>query len=314
MQATADPPDGSGRSFGQTDDGGRYELEGMSDGQYLVTVSGQGVSYRKDFEVSGDTNGDIALPAAALSGTVTDSGDGQPIANATVQAETGQEAQAFSVKRATTDSNGFYSVSDLDPGSYRVTARMNGYRMKTQAAGVGSDPAEVDFSLDKGSGAQIRVTDGATGMPLGGVAALVFSADGMIAFQGSVALDSTGTGEIASLAPGRYAIYLFSGGYAPRSLPAVDVPSDPIPVSMTPGGSVQVRSPAAVTGRILDASGAPYLLSAFRLDGVLTATPPVAVWQHLAPGAYTFSVSSPDGDKPYPFSVAEGQTTQLVLR
>jgi len=83
---------------------------------------------------------------------------------------------------------------------------------------------------------------------------------------------------------------------------------------MTPGGSVEARSAAGVTGRILDATGAPYLLNAFRLDGVVTAMPPVTAWQHLAHVSYPCADLSADGNRPYPFTVSEGQTTQLVIK
>jgi hypothetical protein len=313
--ANPDPPDGSGRYSGQTDASGQYALEGMNDGDYQVSVLGAGISYRRVFTVSGDTSGDMALPATTISGTVADASSGEPIEGATVQAETGQETQAQAVKRAVTDSNGVYTIADVDPGSYQVTARQSGYRMKTQVVTVETDPATLDFRLDKGSGLSIRVADGLTGMPLGGVAALAFASNGSIAFQGTVALDSSGTGEIPSLAPGRYAIYVFSGGYAPRAIPSVDAPSPaPVAVAMTPGGSVEARSAAGVTGRILDPTGAPYLLSAFRLDGVVSATPPVTVWQHLAPGSYTFVDLSAQPNQSYPFTVAEGQTTQLQIK
>jgi len=244
-----------------------------------------------------------------------DASSGQPIESATVQAETGQETQSQAVKRAVTDSNGAYTISDLDPGSYQVTARQSGYRMLTQTANVGSDPAELDFQLQKGSGALIQVSDGLTGMPLGGVNVLAFGPGGSVAYQGTVALDATGVGEIPSLAPGQYSIYVFSSGYAPRSAANVNVPvSAPVPVTMTPGGSVQARPTAGITGRIVDGTGAPYLLNAFRLDGVVTAMPPVTVWQHLAPGSYTFFVLSGEASQQYPFSVVEGQTTQLVIK
>ncbi|MGE5277313.1 MAG: carboxypeptidase regulatory-like domain-containing protein [Acidobacteriota bacterium] len=313
--AMPDPPDGSGRYSGQTDANGEYALEGLNDGGYQVSVLGAGVSYRKLFTVSGATDGDIALPAATISGTVTDASSGEPIESATVQAETGQETQAQAVKRAVTDSSGAYAIADVDPGSYQVTARQSGYRMKTRSVAVETDPAMLDFRLEKGSGLSIRVADGLTGMPLGGVAALAFASNGSVAFQGTVALDSSGTGEIPSLAPGRYAVYVFSGGYAPRSIPSVDAPSPaPVPVAMTPGGSVEARSASGVTGRILDPAGAPYLLSAFRLDGVVTATPPVTVWQHLAPGSYTFVDLSAQPNQSYLFTVSEGQTTRLEIR
>ncbi len=316
--AMPDPPTGAGRATAQTNDGGHYDIEGLGDGTYEVSVSSitsQGVSYRKVFEVSGDTTGDIELPGAVLSGVVTDAATGMPLESAEVQAETGEETQSFAVKRTSTDSTGAFSIIDVDPGSYRVTARKAGYRLKTQTATVGSDTATLDFALTKGSGLPIRVGDGQTGIPLAGVQALAIAADGTVAFQGRVSLDAGGSGEVPSLADGRYALYFFSDGYASRSLPAVDVPQpSPVSIAMTPGGTVEARGAVAVTGRIVDASGATYLLSPYRLDGVATVTLPVTVWQHLAPGSYTFVVTSGGGGAPYPFTVAEGQTTQLVIK
>jgi protocatechuate 3,4-dioxygenase beta subunit len=316
--AVTDPPTGAGRATAQTNDGGHYEIEGLGDGTYEVSVSSiisQGVSYRKVVEVSGDTTGDIELPAAVLSGVVTDASTGMPLEGAEVQSETGEETQSFAVKRTGTDSTGAYSIIDVDPGTYRVTARKSAYRLKTQTATVGTDAATLDFALTKGSGLSIRVGDGQTGIPLAGVQALAIASDGTVAFQGRVSLDAGGAGEVPSLADGRYAIYFFSDGYAPRSLPAVDVPQPaPVSIAMTPGGTVEARGAVAATGRIVDASGATYLLNAYRLDGIATVTPPVTVWQHLAPGSYTFVVTSRGGSAPYPFTVAEGQTTQLRIK
>jgi len=141
----------------------------------------------------------------------------------------------------------------------------------------------------------------------------VYAAGGSIAYQGSVTLDPTGLGQIPSLPPGRYAVYLFSSGYAPHALPNVTVPSPTVPVSLTPGGRVEARSSAAAVGRIVDGTGATVLLSPARLDGGVTVAPPVSVWQHVPPGSYTFVVPAGSSPASYPFTVTEGQTTQLAL-
>ncbi|HXM79060.1 MAG TPA: carboxypeptidase regulatory-like domain-containing protein, partial [Thermoanaerobaculia bacterium] len=315
VTANADPPQPSGgRANAQTDDDGRYALEGLKDGTYQLLVNGQGVSYRKTVAVSGDTTADVPIPAATITGTVTEEGSGDPIEGATIQADTGKETQTFAMKSATTDSSGRYEIDGVDTGRYQVTARKAGYRLKTQTADVGSDPAQANFTLAKGAGISIRVADGLTGMPLHGVTALAFGGDGGVAFNGTVTLDSTGKGEISSLGPGRYSIYLFSDGYAPRGLAAVDAPSPGVSVSMTPGGRVEAHSDAVVAGRVLDASGAVYLLSPWRLDGRVTVSPPAATWEHFGPGSYTLVVAGPGGQRSYPFTVAEGQTTRLEVK
>jgi hypothetical protein len=313
--AMPDPPrPNAGRASGQTDDNGSYDLEGLDDGNYQVTLTGQGVTYRREFAVSGDTSGDIALPSISVTGTVTESGSGIPLDGVTVAAQTGQETQAFAIKRGTSDSSGHYFIDDVDPGSYQLTARKADYQQKSQSVTVGTDNAQADFALDRGTGMGIQASDGLTGLPLRGISVLAYGAGGTVAFSGTVSLDSSGRGEIASLGPGVYALYVFSGGYSPRSFPSVQVPSPTVGVALTPGGRVEVRPLVPVTGRIVDASGAVYLLSPFRLDGTVHPSPPVTVWDNFTPGSYQLLVAGTDGGKSYPFSVLEGRTTTVEVK
>ncbi|HSB37109.1 MAG TPA: carboxypeptidase regulatory-like domain-containing protein, partial [Thermoanaerobaculia bacterium] len=315
VNALPDPPrPNAGRSSGQTDDSGSYALEGLDDGNYTVTVNGQGVSYRREFAVSGDTSGDILLPAISVTGTVTESGSGVPLEGVTVQAQTGNETQAFAMKQGVTDSSGHYFIDDVDPGSYQLTARKAEYQMKTQSLTVGSDSAQSDFALSRGTGVGIQANDGLTGLPLRGVSVIAFGAGGSIAFNGTISLDSSGRGDVGSLGPGAYALYVFSNGYSPRSFPSVMVPSATLGVALTPGGSVEVRPTVQVAGRILDSSGSIYLLGPFRLDATVHPAPPVTVWNNFAPGSYQLVVTGSDGEVSYPFTVAEGRTTTLVVK
>src|SRR4029077_7456680 len=125
-----------------------------------------------------------------------------------------------------------------------------------------------DLAMDRGTGLSIRANDGLTGLPLRGVSVIAY-AGSAVAFSGSVSLDSTGKGDISSLAPGVYAFYIFSNGYSPRSFPTVQVPTSLLPAVLTPGGRVEVRPIVPVSGRIVDASGAAYLLGPYRLDGLV---------------------------------------------
>ncbi|HEV2063761.1 MAG TPA: carboxypeptidase regulatory-like domain-containing protein, partial [Thermoanaerobaculia bacterium] len=315
VSAVPEQAGGQGQRFsGQTDENGSYSLDGMTDGTYQVSVNGQGANYRKAFAVSGDTSGDVVLPGVTISGSVIDTTTSQPIEGASVQAEVGNETQVPSIKRTLTDSNGSYSIDDVDPGNYQVSAKKSGYQMKTQTLSVSSDTAQLDFTLQPGAGVQIRVVDGQTGLPLKAINALAFAANGTVASQGPVSLDATGTGEIPSLTQGRYSIYVFSDGYAPRSFAAVDVPAPLVTIVMTPGGRVDVRTAVAFSGRIVDASGAPYLLGAFSLTGRVSPSPPITSWQHVAPGSYNLMVQTSGAEKAYPFTVLEGQITTVVVQ
>jgi hypothetical protein len=87
-----------------------------------------------------------------------------------------------------------------------------------------------------------------------------------------------------------------------------------LPVFLTPGGRVEVRPIVPVSGRIVDASGAAYLLSPYRLDGGVNPAPPVTVWNNFTPGSYQLFVTGGSGEAAYPFTVSEGQTTTLVVK
>jgi hypothetical protein len=195
-----------------------------------------------------------------------------------------------------------------------MNARKAGYQSKTQTVNVAGDSAQADLAMDRGTGLSIRANDGLTGLPLRGVSVVVFGGGGGVAFSGSVSLDSTGKGEITSLAPGVYAFYIFSNGYSPRSFPSVQVPTSILPVVLTPGGRVEVRPIVPVSGRIVDASGAAYLLGPYRLDGRVNPAPPVTVWDNFTPGSYQLFVTGANGEAAYPFTVSEGRTTTLDVK
>ncbi len=224
VTAMPDPPGSTGGARGQTDENGQYALDGLTDGNYQVGLSGQGVSYRKAFAVSGETDGDIVLPAVSISGVVTEAGSNDPIEGASVQAESGRETGPYEIKRAVTDSRGFYSIDDVDAGSYQVTARKASYQLKTQPVSVTGSPAEVNLSLARGAGLAIRAVDGSTGLPLRWLIVLAYGSGGAVAFSGGIPLDAEGKGEIPSLTPGQYSLSLGAEGYARRSF-TVQVPS-----------------------------------------------------------------------------------------
>ncbi|HEV8232674.1 MAG TPA: carboxypeptidase regulatory-like domain-containing protein [Thermoanaerobaculia bacterium] len=313
VSATPDPPTAAGgRASDQTDEAGRYSIEGLSDGNYLVQVSGQGVRHRNSFAVSGDTTADIDVPMITISGVVTDSGSNDPLEGASVQAESGTETGPYAIKRAVTDSRGFYSIESVDLGNYQLTARKEGYQLKAQPVSVSGSPVELNLSLVRGSGLAIRAVDGLSGLPLRWLVVLTYSSSGAVAFSGGVPLDAEGRGEIPSLTPGQYSVSLGSEGYARRSF-TVQIPSGTLAVTLTPGGRVEIRTNVAVTARMVDATGALYV-GLSRRDGIFSLGPPASVLEHIAPGSYRLIVTGPSRESSYPFAVSEGQTTTVELR
>jgi hypothetical protein len=107
-----------------TEGDGRYQLEGLDPGCYLVTAASDGFepAVQVVAAIAGRTaSADFALtllPPGAIVGEVTDADDGQPVGGATV---TVNDVEVF------TDGDGRYQLEALDPGSYTVTVTADGF-------------------------------------------------------------------------------------------------------------------------------------------------------------------------------------------
>jgi len=90
----------------------------------------------------------ITVPGkGALIGKVT-SEEGDAVAGAKITATLNG-----SITSTTTDNNGTYQLTNLDPGSYNVTCECNGYETKTQQINVAANATlPLDFILVKGEG------------------------------------------------------------------------------------------------------------------------------------------------------------------
>jgi uncharacterized surface anchored protein len=145
-----------------TDSNGVYTIQNLTEGNYQVIANAR--NYRtKHYPtpvavVSGQTtaNIDFALVASntppppanpgTISGVVTDSTTGLPIAGAIVVAHN----RRFT-KRAITGADGTYTITNLRAGNYRVSARADGYLCKMYPDPVivigGANTPDINFSL-----------------------------------------------------------------------------------------------------------------------------------------------------------------------
>jgi hypothetical protein len=310
---------GAPGSFGRSDAAGAYRLEGLRDGRYTVSVSPpRGAPRQQSVEVAGEATLDFDLPLAAISGTVVEAGSLVPLAAAEIEVDLGAADGAAGPRfspRIETDSNGRFVVEGLEPGPATLTARRAGFAFEKRTVEAREDGgADVTIELRRGEGLGIRARDGLFGVPLRGLFARATAAGGAVAFEGGIALDSDGRGEVPSLRAGAYILRLDAGGYAPRTL-NVTVPSPTLDVALTPGGTLEIRSGAETLGRpararLLDAAGAPVLKPPFRMDGWVALGAAVTRLEHLAPGGYSLAV---EGGPTKPVTVTEGGTAVVEL-
>lgn len=311
---------GSGRSASaRTDAGGGYRLEGLTQATYNVTaISGTFGRSAKSETVSlaSDQNLDLEFPSARLAGNVVEAGTRQPLADAVIEFAGGASGGPF-LRSMTTDSNGRFSLEDLEPKSYTLTVRKADYLFEKRdytAAESGTDNLSIELTRGEGIGVQAR--DGLYNIPLRGLMVRVLDAQKSPVFTGSISLDSEGRGEIPSLKPGRYSLLADASGYAPAAVDSVSVPSSTLSLALTPGGNVEIHAgpktlaAGSVRARFLSAVGLPYVYSLFAPDGQITLGTPVRRLENFAAGSYVLAVT---GGESKPFRVNEGGTTLIEL-
>ena len=126
-------PDDSRYTWG----GGNYEFVGLAPGQYWIGATDGGVSYfHKEVSFTVVAGQKTVAPdlqmvphdAQGISGTVTSSLSGAPVAGATVEIHRGANAPAGTLERsAPTDAGGAYAFSGLEVGAYTIVVTKTGY-------------------------------------------------------------------------------------------------------------------------------------------------------------------------------------------
>jgi hypothetical protein len=308
---------GGGRNASaRTNAAGSYRLEGLAQGTYDVTVvpPGGGRPQRQTVTVADDTTLDVTIPTARLGGLVVEAGSRQPLADASVQIAAKDAAVPFG-RGATSDSNGRFSLDDLDFIPYLLTVRKPGFEFQTREVSPTDGGEDLVFELVRGDSIGIEVRDLAFGVPVHAAQVRAVDAQGAVAFAGNVTLDSEGRGQIPSLKAGAYAVGVYAAGYAPALL-AASVPAPRIVIALAPGGTLEIHAGPNTLARgtaraqIVTADGQPYPFSFFSSDGRLSLSTPVRRVENLAAGRYLLQI---EGGQPKPFEIQQRAVTVLAL-
>jgi large repetitive protein len=174
---------------------GKYALDSLTPGTASMSVNAKGYTTRTmSITAIADSSSivDVKLVAviySSISGTVTDSATGTPIAGAIVSAalKTG-----FSSKSDTTGADGSFVIDSIGVGAYGLTTSLTRYVTKIDSV-VLSDTARktvaVKLSAIPYFAVSGKVVDSAAGTPLSGVVVLLRGTSG----TASVTLDSVVT-------------------------------------------------------------------------------------------------------------------------
>jgi acid phosphatase len=143
--------------------------------------------------------GPRTIPPGVISGQVTDSSTGAALAGATV---------GYSGGSVTTDGSGNYTLSNVAPGTYTVTASAAGHTSRSSMVSVTSgNTTTLNFQLTPNVPGAItgQVTDSSTGVAIVG-ATVSYSG-------GSTTTDSSGNYTLNNVAPGTYTVTASATGY-----------------------------------------------------------------------------------------------------
>jgi protocatechuate 3,4-dioxygenase beta subunit len=307
----------SGGAPAETDENGAFTLEGLREGTYTIHATASwspGTLARRTARITGNATVDLEVSTARLAGSVADAESGRPLDGVTAEAR--DQDRPLASEATLTDGGGRFTIEGLDPKPYRLVVRKPGYQTETRHV-TASEDADVSFDLRRGDGIAIVARDGILGTPLRAVRASVVDRSGTMLFFAELPLDSDGRGELPPLPAGQYDVRIGAGGYATRTLRRLAVPASTLAVTLTPGGTIEIRlgpELAAMRGakaQLLSADGEPCSPDAFGpADGTFRIADPVQLLGPVSPGRYTLAV---DGGLTRELEVTEGETTVVVL-
>ncbi len=277
-----------------TDSSGNYNITNLSTDNYIVTASKatfqtQALGAMVTAGATTTVNFILMSPTGIITGTVKD-GMMNNIEGASVQVFSGQTF----IASALTDMVGSYTIPDLAPGEYSVTASAGAnYQTASQGATVGTGTTNVDFILQAEPGIITgTVTNEANGTPIPGASILVIY---NFTTVNSALTDANGAYSINNLAPGNYTVIANATDFsiaivgAPVSSNTTTMVNFALkadhgkifgivtgPTGPVPGATIQVRNSFVIVATtITDATGK-------------------YGFPNLAPGTYVVTASAPN--------------------
>ncbi|HET7712799.1 MAG TPA: carboxypeptidase regulatory-like domain-containing protein, partial [Thermoanaerobaculia bacterium] len=207
---------------------GRYEIVGLSSGDYVVVVHAArgGTIWSEKVSVTGDQVLDIDARSLAIRGRVVDDATGAPLPNTSVSAEHA-DRRGFSPP-VYSDSEGRFFI-ELGDGDYVLVAQRDRYATERRPIAAGS--SEIEIRLKPAASVLLRVVDASTGAP---IAASAGATDASKKFVTSGSTNDAGEIRLW-LAPGTYTVTVNARGYGTMVLP-VTSPSGDLRVPMTAAG------------------------------------------------------------------------------
>jgi Carboxypeptidase regulatory-like domain len=225
IEVTATSDSGGGSGSETTKAGGAYTITGLSAGEYTVKFHDPTAKYLDQDKTTIIAAGPNTLNAAmqesgTISGRVTSAAGGSGLGSVEVRIEelTGTREEE---RYATTQAEGYYTVSDLPPGEYAVEflpSSETGYQSQRITTTLGEGEAKnISAALKEGGKISGTVTSAVTHGGLAKIAVSAYGASG----GGSASTNANGEYMITGLPTGSYKV-VFSWEYSEAELKACE--------------------------------------------------------------------------------------------
>ena len=306
------------RASATTDSSGRYEVRGLDDGEYDVTVfnASRMSAHSETRSVAGSSTIDVDIVSATLRGLVSNAETGEAIPGARISFDPKSAAAPGILVRWTAESDGAgnFVLDDVSPGSYSARAEKEGFGQDVRDLDVTESGADgVDFRIARIEGLRLRVIDARSGTALGAQVRIT-DALGRTAYEGGVS--SSTDGSKISLAQGSYSVSVWAEGYAPIAS-GVSSPSAGTTLALTPGGAIEIEldGEVAASGKLVGADGRDFFRGYWARQPSFRIDPGVTTLRNVTQGSYTLVMldGARNATKSYPVSVTEGRATRVKV-
>ena len=253
----------------QTDQQGRYRVEGLKADRYLLEVTeGRNFSLlaRREVEVSEDRTFDVILQEGRLRGRIVDAITNEPLAAAMLTAEPVLEAGGIETPRPLNGASDPLGEIDLrlTDGLWSLRVEKEGYGMRQVEVEIPPEGDLTGFELALEPTQGLRLTVSRPGASaVGRVHLALLDEQGLVRAFTTTLTGEDGQVHFAGAPVGRFELLVELEGTAPQRV-QVTVPEDSPHLILHPGATLEILAPAVIrqqstaTVRLLDPNGRPF--------------------------------------------------------